>query len=196
MNFFVPVGISNRHLHLSKEDLAKLFGENYSLTPIKDLTQKGQFAAKETVSLQTPKGELPNVRILGPTRPETQIEISMTDGFKLGIQAPIRESGQIQGSPGITMKGPLGSVVINQGVIIASRHIHIDEADAKKYNVTNGQIVAVSTDGPRGMIFKNVVIRVRHDFVTDFHIDTDEANAAGLKNGDQVKVITEEIHIP
>lgn len=196
MSFFVPVGISNRHLHLSAEDLARLFGEQYALTPIKDLTQKGQFAAKETVSLRTSKGELPNVRVLGPTRPQTQIEISMTDGFKLGIQAPIRESGQIEGSPGITMTGPLGSIVIEQGVIIASRHIHIDEADAKKHKVTNGQVVAVSTDGPRGMIFKNVVVRVRHDFVTDFHIDTDEANAAGLKNGDKVKVITAAINLP
>jgi putative phosphotransacetylase len=193
MNFTLPVGVSNRHLHLSQKDMEVLFGKTYALQSMKALTQTGQFAAHETVTLRTPKGEISKVRILGPVRPETQIEISLTDSFKLGIKAPVRESGQIENTPGLTLAGPSGEITLEKGVIIASRHIHMNELDAEKYQVKNGQIVAVATQGPRAIIFKNVVIRVRHDFVLDFHIDTDEANAAGLSNCESVMAITDEL---
>lgn len=196
MNFSIPVGVSNRHLHLSQEDLEKLFGKGHTLKVLKDLTQTGQFAAEETLTLQGPKGELNKVRILGPVRPDTQIEISMTDSFKLGIKAPVRESGQIEGTPGLTLIGPAGSVALEKGVIIASRHIHMHTSDAEKFEVSHGQIVAVATHGPRAIIFRNVVIRVRHDFVLDFHLDTDEANAAGLSNCDLVTVLSEDSGLP
>ncbi len=196
MNFTLPVGISNRHMHLSQHDLELLFGKNYQLTPQKDLSQTGQFAAVETIDLKTSKGTIPRVRILGPVRPETQIELSLTDTFKLGIRPPIRESGQIEDTPGLTLLGPAGTVDISRGVIIASRHIHMNETDASNFRVNNGQVVSVYSKGPRSIIFNNVVIRVRHDFVLDFHIDTDEANAAGLCNGEMVTAITEPLPLP
>jgi putative phosphotransacetylase len=196
MNFSIPVGVSNRHLHLSQEDLEKLFGKGYSLKAMKNLTQTGQFAAEETLTLQGPKGSIEKVRILGPVRPETQIEVSMTDSFKLGIKAPVRESGQIENTPGVTLIGPAGSVALEKGVIIASRHIHMHTSDAEKFQVSNGQVVAVASHGPRAIIFRNVVIRVRHDFVLDFHLDTDEANAAGLSNCDLVTVLSEDSGLP
>ncbi len=196
MNFTLPVGVSNRHLHLSQSHLEILFGQGYALKTLKDLTQTGQFAAEETLTLQGPKGDISKVRILGPVRPDTQIEISMTDSFKLGIKAPVRESGQIENTPGATLLGPAGSVVLEKGVIIASRHIHMHTSDAEKFQASNGQVVAVATQGPRAIIFKNVVIRVRHDFVLDFHIDTDEANAAGISNCDLVTVLSEDLNLP
>jgi len=196
MNFSIPVGVSNRHLHLSQSHLEILFGQGYSLKILKDLTQTGQFAAKETLTLQGPKGDLAKVRILGPVRPATQIEISMTDSFKLGIKAPVRDSGQIENTPGVTLIGPAGSIALEKGVIIASRHIHMHTSDAEKFQVSNGQVVAIATHGPRAVIFRNVVIRVRHDFVLDFHLDTDEANAAGLSNCDLVTVLSEELNLP
>lgn len=196
MNFSIPVGVSNRHLHLSQSHLELLFGQGYSLKILKNLTQTGQFAAEETLTLQGPKGEISKVRILGPVRPETQIEISMTDSFKLGIKAPVRESGQIDNTPGATLLGPAGSVVLEKGVIIASRHIHMHTSDAEKFQVSNGQVVAIATHGPRAVIFRNVVIRVRHDFVLDFHLDTDEANAAGISNCDLVTVLSEDLNLP
>jgi len=184
----VPVGVSNRHVHLSKEHLAILFGEGAELTPKKMLSQTGQFAAEETVTIEGPKRSIANVRILGPVRGQTQVEISRTDAFALGIDAPVRDSGSLEGTPGIKIIGPKGSITIDEGVIIAQRHIHMDEAAAERFGVKDKDIVSVVVDGPRALVFRNVLVRVRSDFVLDMHIDTDEANAAGLANGDIVKV--------
>lgn len=184
----VPVGISNRHLHLSQTDLEILFGEGSQLTPIKDLSQTGQFAAEEVVTLATKKNCIQNVRILGPTRPDTQVEISRTDAFTLGLRPPVRDSGAITDSESVTLVGPKGSLQLKQGVIIALRHIHMNEEDAANFGVKDKDTVSVKTSGERSLTFENVLVRVREDFVLEFHIDTDEANAAGLGNGDQVEV--------
>lgn len=185
----VPVGVSGRHVHLSKEDLATLFGEGYELTVKKELSQPGQFAAEEVVTLVGPKSVISNVRILGPLRSQTQVEISRTDGFTLGVRPPVRQSGDIAGSAGITIVGPVGAITIKEGVIIAQRHIHMSPEDAKKFGVSDKDTVSVRVDGARALIFTNVLVRVRDDFRLDFHIDTDEANAAMLGNGDEVTVL-------
>ena len=189
MKRLVPVGVSNRHLHITQEDLEKLFGPEAHLTKFKDLSQTGQFACEEMVSMVTCKGQIDKVRILGPVRKETQIEITQTDSFKLGLIVPIRESGNIDQTPGIKLIGPKGSLDLAKGVIIASRHIHMNPNEAEEYGVKNGDIVSVKTDGPRSLIFNQVVIRVREDFVLDFHIDTDEANAAYIKTGDLLELM-------
>lgn len=185
----IPVGISARHVHVSKEDLELLFGPEHELTPIKDLSQPGQFAADERVTLVGPKGVIQKVRILGPTRKATQVEISRTDCYALGVLAPVRESGDIDGTPGIVIVGPYGPVKINQGVIVAKRHIHFTTEDAKEFGVKDGQRVMVKTQGERPLIFDDVVARVRDDFALDVHLDTDEANAAGLNQGDMVTLL-------
>lgn len=185
----IPVGVSNRHIHLTPADVAVLFGEHHQLTNVKDLTQTGQFAAEEQVTLVGPKGILRGVRVLGPTRKKTQIEISRTDSFMLGIKAPLRESGDINASAGLIVTGPLGAITLTQGVICAARHIHMTPDDAKKYKVHDGQRVMVENEGERGVIFKEVLVRVRSDFGLEFHIDTDEANAAELKNGAFVHIL-------
>lgn len=184
-----PVGVSNRHLHITQEDLEKLFGPGTTLTKFRDLSQTGQFACNEMVSLVTCKGQLDKVRILGPVRKETQVEVTVTDSFKLGVMIPIRESGNIDQTPGIKLIGPKGSIDLEKGVIIASRHIHMSPKDAENFGVKNGDIVSVKSEGPRSVIFNKVVIRVRDDFVLDLHIDTDEANAAFIKTGDMLEVI-------
>jgi len=185
----VPVGVSGRHVHLSKEDLATLFGEGYELTVKKELSQPGQFAAEEVVTLVGHKSVISNVRILGPLRSQTQVEISRTDGFTLGVRPPVRQSGDIAGSAGITIVGPVGAITIKEGVIIAQRHIHMSPEDAEKFGVSDKDTVSVRVDGARALIFTNVLVRVRDDFRLDFHIDTDEANAAMLGNGDEVTVL-------
>ncbi|MBO8167555.1 MAG: phosphate propanoyltransferase [Thermoanaerobacteraceae bacterium] len=185
----VPVGVSNRHVHLSKEHLEILFGEGYELTQIKELSQPGQYAAKETVSLVGPKGIIEGVRILGPVRRQTQVEISRTDSFRLGIKAPVRESGNLKGTPGCMLVGPAGTVTLNEGVIIAARHIHMSPSEAKQFGVEDGDLVSVLVDGERELSFHNVIIRVNEKFRLEMHIDTDEANAALLSNGSQVKIL-------
>ncbi|HOB07906.1 MAG: phosphate propanoyltransferase [Limnochordia bacterium] len=184
----VPVGVSARHLHLSKEDLAVLFGPDYQLTPAKELSQTGQYAAEEQVTLVTRKNAIPNVRVLGPLRGKTQVEISRTDAFALGLRPPVRDSGSVENSEAVTLVGPKGSIYLKEGVIIALRHIHMSPADAAKFGVEDKSVVSVKTEGERSVIFNNVLVRVRDDFVLEFHIDTDEANAAGLNNGDLVEV--------
>lgn len=185
----VPIGISNRHIHLSKEDLEKLFGIGYELTNIKDLVQTGEFAAEETVTVKGPKGSLEKVRILGPVRSASQVEISRTDGFKLGVDAPVRQSGQVNGTPGCILVGPKGEVELKEGVIVADRHIHMSPEDAKVFNVKDGDRVSVHVDGIRELTFHNVLVRVKPSFVLEFHIDTDEANACFVKNNDMVTVL-------
>ena len=185
----VKVGVSNRHIHLDRTAMDVLFGKDSELHPMKDLGQPGQYAAEETVTLKGPRGELKRVRVLGPLRAQTQVEISVTDGFSVGVKAPIRESGQLEGTPGIEVIGPKGSVVLEEGVIVALRHIHMHTDDAKRFGVENGQIVKVKVGGDRGGILDNVVIRVSPKFALEMHIDVDEANGLGVANGDFVEVL-------
>jgi putative phosphotransacetylase len=179
----VPIAVSNRHIHLSKEHVERLFGRNYQLNKLKDLSQPGQFACKETVTLIGPKGKLEKVRVLGPARGDTQIEISLNDGFTLGIAPPIRDSGDIEATPSVTIQGPRGQLKVDQGLICAARHIHMGPDDATRFQVTNGQRVQVKVTGQRGVIFDNVLIRVSPNYKLEMHIDVDEANAAQIKNG-------------
>ncbi|MFS0575498.1 phosphate propanoyltransferase [Sporosarcina sp. 179-K 3D1 HS] len=181
---YVPIGVSNRHIHLSQIDLETLFGEGYQLTKMRDLKHPGNFAANETVTLVGPKGEITGVRILGPVRSETQVEISITDSFPLGLSIPVRDSGNIAGTPGIIVKGPKGTLDLKEGVIAARRHIHVPPEFAEKFQLKDRDIVTVEIDGERKTIFENVLIRVSDKFVLEMHLDTDEANACGIKNGD------------
>jgi len=181
--------VSARHLHLSKDDFEKLFGKDKKLTPMKPLFQDGQFAAWEWVTLRTAKAEIPHVRVLGPTREKTQIEISLTDAYTLGIEPLVRESGNLEGTPGLTLISEKGEVKTRGGVILTLRHIHASDKDAEKYGLKNGQIVSVKTLGQRALVFNNVVVRIKQDYVWRFHVDTDEANAADIKNGDECEVI-------
>ena len=176
----VPVGISNRHIHLSQADLDQLFGAGYQLTPMKELSQPGQFACKETVTICGPKGAIEKVRVLGPVRKETQIEIVAGDCFKLGVKAPAKLSGDLAGTPGITVVGPRGSVQTAQGLIVAQRHIHMAPADAQAYGVQDGQIVKIRVGGLRGGLYDNVAIRVTTSSKLECHLDTEEANAMGV----------------
>ena len=187
----VVIGVSNRHVHLSQADLEVLFGKDYVLTKMKDMKQPGQFATNEKVDIVGPKGRFSGVRIIGPVRKETQVEVSITDSFKLGVKPPIRQSGDLQGTPGIKVVGPKGEVDIPRGVIVAARHIHMPQyiADIKGYK--DGQVVKVETYGERKIIMHNVVLRVSDKMAKEMHIDVDEANAAGLKNDDLVKIIVD-----
>lgn len=175
----VLVETSARHVHVSAEDLAVLFGEGYQLTKKKDLSQPGQFACEERVTVVGPKGEMKGVSILGPERKASQVELSLSDARKIGIAAPIRESGDIAGTPGCKLVGPAGEVDIECGVIAAKRHIHFTPEDAAQFGVTDKQVVSVKieSDG-RSLIFGDVVVRVSPTFAAAMHIDTDESNAA------------------
>lgn len=176
---------SGRHVHLSMHDLEILYGKGYELTPKKWLSQPGQFASEERVKVEGPKGSFGAVSILGPVRPETQVEISLTDARTLGITAPIRESGDIKGSAPIRLVGPKGQIDISEGVIIAKRHIHFTPEDAEKMGIKDKQIVKVKVGGERALIFDEVVARVSPKFATYMHIDFDEVNAiAGATEGE------------
>ncbi len=186
----IPVGVSNRHLHLSQADLEALYGTGYQLNVLKDLSQPGQYAAKETLTIVGPSGAIENVRVLGPVRKQTQVEIMRSDCFKLGIQAPLRESGMLAGSAPITIVGPKGSVYVKEGAIVAKRHIHMTPQDATQYGVCDGQVVSFRVNGERGLVYDNVVCRVNKSYALEAHLDMDEANAADIKNGDGVYLIT------
>ncbi|ANE47609.1 propanediol utilization protein [Paenibacillus swuensis] len=185
----VPVGVSARHIHLSKEHIAVLFGEGYELNEMKALSQPGQYAAAETVAVIGTKGKFDKVRILGPARGATQLEVSRTDAFALGVNPPVRESGNIQGTPGIKLIGPAGEVEMAEGVIIAARHIHFHTSDAAKWGINDKQLLRVRVGGERGLTFDHVVARVSDSYALDMHIDTDEANASGAKTGDLAEII-------
>lgn len=185
----IPVGISNRHVHLSKDHLEKLFGKGYELTKIKDLSQPGQFACKETVTLCGAKGAIEKVRILGPIREKTQIEILAGDSFKLGIKTQPRLSGDLEGTPGLTLVGPKGSIQTESGVMIAQRHIHMLPEQARYFGVYDGQNVNLEIEGLRGGILKNTIIRVTNTSGLECHVDTEEANAFGLNSSSKVKII-------
>lgn len=176
----IPVGISNRHIHLSQADLETLFGAGCQLTKTKDLSQPMQYACKETLIIAGPKGAIEKVRILGPVRSESQVEILQADCFKLGITAPVRLSGDLHGTPGITLIGPKGSILLSKGLLIAQRHIHMTLEDARNFGVTDGEKVTIQRDGLRGGTYSNVIIRANNTSTLEFHIDTEEANAMQL----------------
>lgn len=186
----LPIGISNRHIHLSETDADKLFGKEHQFKILKDLSQPGQFACEEVVTLKWPKWEIKNVRILGPLRKQTQVEISVSDGFALGVKAPIRLSGDLKWSEGINISGPNGEVYITEWVIVAKRHLHITKPEADERWLKNNQSVKIGiTNNERWLIFDNVVVRLSDESALDVHIDVEEANAAGLKNGDRGELI-------
>lgn len=185
----VSVGVSGRHVHLSQEDLEALFGAGYELTPIKELSQPGQFAAKETVTLVGPKGVIERVRVLGPVRPSTQVEVLRGDTFKLGIPACVRMSGKLEGTPGVTLAGPHGTVALSRGTIVAARHIHMTCDEAAQRGLHDGQVVSIAFGGERGGRLDNVVVRANNTSALDCHIDTEEANAFGIKSGSVVEII-------
>jgi len=174
----IKIEVSARHCHLSAKDLEKLFGHGYKLKPVKELSQPGQFAAKETITLKTKDGQIDNIRILGPVRNKTQVELSMTDTRKLKIQPPIRLSGDLADSVGGTLVGPKGEIKIKDGIIIAQRHIHASPAEAKNIGLKNNQKVSVKIGDDRAVTFHNIPVRVDKDFSLAMHVDTDEGNAS------------------
>ena len=187
--FMVPIGVSARHIHLTQEHVEVLFGEGYQLTKRKEL-MGGQFAANEQVTIVGLKlRAIENVRVLGPVRSKSQVEISATDAIKLGVRAPIRLSGDIEGSAQIAVVGPKGVIYLDEGCIIAKRHIHMAPKDAIAAGVRNGDIVSVKADNERGTVFNHVQIRVDESFTLEMHIDTDEANAAKISTGETVTII-------
>ncbi len=187
--FVVPVGISARHIHLTQEHVDALFGDGYQLTKKKEL-MGGQFASNELVTIVGVKlRAIENVRILGPVRKASQVEISKTDAIKLGIKAPIRESGDTKGSSPIAIVGPKGAIYLQEGCIVAMRHIHMSPKDARAAGVTDGEIVSVKADNERGTILNHVKIRVDESFTMEMHIDTDEANGSNIMQGSTVSII-------
>jgi acetate kinase len=179
----IPIEISAHHVHLAQADVEKLFGPGHQLTPEHELSQPGQFACAEKLHLVGPKGRIANIRVLGPTRKETQVEIAMTEQFKVGIQPPIRESGDLANTPGVTLEGPAGSTTIERGVICAQRHIHMSPEDAMRFRVRDKYVVRVRIEGARELIFGDVVVRVNPNYRLAMHIDTDEGNAANIRTG-------------
>lgn len=187
--FPVPVGVSNRHIHLTKEDVETLFGPGYQLTKKKEL-MGGQFAANECCTIVGLKlRAIENVRVLGPVRKKTQVEISQTDARKLGINVPVRESGDVAGSAPIAIVGPKGAIYCKEGCIIAARHIHMSPSDAEKCGLKDGDYVKVRADNERGTTFEHVKIRVDESFTLEMHIDTDEANASEINQDDTVVIV-------
>ncbi|MGH4120543.1 phosphate propanoyltransferase [Clostridium sp.] len=178
----IPVGVSNRHIHLSQADLKGLFGDGYQLTKSKDLSQPGQYACKETVTICGPKGAIEKVRILGPVRSKTQVEVLTGDSFKLGTVSQARLSGDLQGTPGITLIGPKGSVQTTEGLIVAQRHIHMTLKDAQGLGVHDGQMVSIQINGERGGTYNNVAVRANEASSLECHLDTEEANAMNLNS--------------
>lgn len=180
----VLVETSARHVHVDRKTLDILFGEGYELTHKKDLSQPGQFACEERIQVVGTKGSFPSVSILGPIRPNTQVELSAADARSIGVKAPVRESGDIAGSGACKLVGPKGEVEIGEGVIVAKRHIHCTPEDAEKYGLSDKQVVSVKiTSAERSLVFGDVVVRVSPKFALAMHIDTDESNAAGATPG-------------
>lgn len=179
MAYEVKIGLSNKHVHLSKEHLEILFGKGYELTPTKDLVQPGQFASEEKVDIVGPKKTLSGIRVLGPVRPETQVELAMTDARTIGIKGEIRMSGDLDGTPGCKLIGPKGEVELEKGVIVAQRHIHLNDEQAKEAGVVDKEVVAIKIEGARGGILENVVCRCGAAHERECHLDTDEGNALG-----------------
>ena len=180
----IPIGVSNRHIHLSRNDLETLFGKGYELTPIKDLSQPGQYACKEQLTIIGPSMRpIENVRVLGPVRKASQVEISMTDSYILKVKPPVRESGKIKDSAPIRIVGPKGIVELNEGCIIANRHIHMSPDEARVFGLSDGDYVDIDVNGKRKTRWFDVQVRVDKDFRLEMHVDTDDANSAGIGNG-------------
>lgn len=185
----IKIGVSQRHIHLSREDLDTLFGKGYELTKKKVLMGR-EYAAEECVTLVGPSlKSIERVRVLGPVRKNTQVEISKTDTFILKVSPPVRPSGEVEGSEKLVIVGPKGTVYLKQGVIIANRHIHLTPDYAKRHGIKDGDYVDVMVDSIKPTKFYDVQVRVRDDFNVEMHIDTDDANSAGIKNGDMVRII-------
>jgi putative phosphotransacetylase len=187
----VPVGVSNRHIHLNKAYMETLFGVGYQLTPLKDLSQPGQYACQETLTLIGPAMRpIEGVRVLGPLRSKSQVEISKTDSFVLKVKPPVRESGKTEGSAGITIVGPKGAVQLKEGCIIANRHIHMSPADGARFGVKDGDYINVDvSSGTKHTLWYDVQVRVSDKFALEMHVDTDDANAVGIKNGSVVTMV-------
>jgi acetate kinase len=180
----IPIAISARHIHLTEEAVTALFGEGHALTPYRPLSQPGQFAAEEKLTVVGPKRSIENVRVLGPTRRACQVEISRTDEFFLGVDAPVRNSGDVKNSPGVTLVGPAGQLTLREGLICARRHIHMTPEDAERFGVADKDVVEVEIDsGGRDLVFRDVLVRVKSSYALEMHVDTDEANAAELTPG-------------
>jgi len=185
----VKVGVSNRHVHLCERDLKILFGEDYELEVKKMLVQPGQFASNSLVTIKTEKSEIPNVRVLGPVRSYTQVEISKTDAFKLGVNPPVRDSGDLEGSAAVTLIGPNGSIDLEKGCIIANRHIHITPSEVHEYGFDGLKSVNIKVPGEKGGILYNVFLKVDENYAFELHIDTDDANAHFIKSGDVLEIV-------
>lgn len=184
---FVPMEASGRHVHVTQAQAQMLFG--HGLTPERPLSQPGQYLAKERVTVIGTKGEFQNVAVLGPERKEAQVEVSLTDARTLGLKAPVRPSGDVSGSPGCTLVGPLGKLTLERGVICAQRHIHMTPEDAKQFHVHDKQVVSLKTFTDRPLVFEDVLVRVSPDFATNVHLDYDEANACGFRSGDLGRIL-------
>ncbi|MCL2389673.1 MAG: phosphate propanoyltransferase [Elusimicrobia bacterium] len=190
MKFAAIVNISNRHIHLAKEHVEALFGKDYKLTALRDLMQPGEYACNETVTIRGPKSEIQKVRVLGPVRPKTQVEICLGDSIKLGIDAHVRLSGDLEGSAPITIVGPVSTLELPEGCIIAKRHVHMSTADAEKFGIKNLDVLSVKAGSAREVIFNNVIARVSFSMKLECHLDIEEANAAGVKNGTPAEIIS------
>ena len=184
----LPIALSNKHIHLSQADIDVLFGQGYELTHKKDLSQPGQFACEEMVEVVGPKGST-KMRVLGPARPESQVEVSLADARGLGIAVPVRQSGDTEGTPGCKLVGPKGEVEMTKGVIVAARQIHMSLEDAERFGVKDKDVVSVQTTGERALLFNNVLVRANAAFALEMHVDLEEGNAAGVKNGDLVELV-------
>lgn len=188
----IPVGVSNRHIHLTRQDVETLFGKGYRLTPLKDLSQPGQYACKEQLTIVGPSlRPIEKVRVLGPERKASQVEISRTDAYLLKVKPPVRESGKISGSAPITIIGPKGVVTLSEGCMIANRHIHMSPEDGARFGLKDNDYVTVDAFGERRTRFFDVQVRVDPNFRLEMHLDTDDANAAGLANGAKVAIVKE-----
>ena len=190
MKKMVPVNMSNRHAHLTREHVEILFGKNHKLTVMKDLSQPGQFACEERIDVVGPKSTLKNIRILGPERPASQVEISIYDARTAGIEPMIRQSGNVVGTIGCKIVGPVGEVILDNGVIVASRHLHMHPKDSEKFGYKDKDIIKVRVGGDRSVIFENVLVRVHDTFALDMHIDIEEGNAAGIKGGEMAEILS------
>lgn len=185
----LTIGLSNRHMHLKQEDIETLFGKGYELTKAKDLAQPGQFASNEKVDVEGSKGCIKGIRVLGPARGKSQVEVSLGDARALGVKSVIRNSGDLENTPGVKLIGPEGEVELEDGVIIAARHIHMDLETAEKFGVKDQDRLRVRAGDERALIFENVLARVSEDFKLEMHVDIEEGNAAGVKNGDTVEIV-------
>lgn len=185
---FIPLEASGRHVHVTRDQAMTLFG--HGLTPRRDLSQPGQYLSNERVTVKGPKGEFQNVAVLGPERKEAQVEISLTDGRVLGVNPPIRPSGDVKNSPGCVLIGPKGTLTLSQGIIAAQRHIHMTPQDAARFHVTDKQVVSLKTFTDRPLVFEDVLVRVSRDYATAAHLDYDEANACGFHQGDLGRILS------